>query len=67
LATGPGQILFTYLLADPRIKQHRDWFFSYLFVSVFFYTELKNIIARLAQVKEVMRERAWKVTPRASS
>jgi len=67
LATGPGQILFTYLLADPRIKQHRGWFFSYLFVSVFFYTELKNLIARLAQLKEVMRERAWKVTPRASS
>ncbi len=30
-----------------------------------FYTEYKNIIARVAQVKELMGERAWKVTPRS--
>lgn len=64
LSTGPGQAIFTYRLADKQIKERRGWFISYLFVSFFFYTEFKNLMARLAQVKEVMRERAWKVTPR---
>lgn len=67
LSTGPGQILFTYPLADQQIKERRRWFVSYLFVSFFFYTEFKNLIARLAQLKELMGERAWKVTPRATN
>jgi hypothetical protein len=33
-------------------------------VASIFYTEFKNLISRVAQVKELMRERAWKVTPR---
>lgn len=64
LSTGPGQAVFTYRLADKQIKERRGWFISYLFVSFFFYTEFKNLMARLAQVKEVMKERTWKVTPR---
>ena len=28
------------------------------------YTELKNVISRVAQIKELMGERQWKVTPR---
>ena len=38
----------------------------YLVVNVVFYAEYKNLIARVAQVKEVMGERAWKVTPRTT-
>ena len=36
-------------------------------LSIFaYYIELKNVIARTAHLKEVMRERKWKVTPRAA-
>jgi DNA-binding response OmpR family regulator/cellulose synthase/poly-beta-1,6-N-acetylglucosamine synthase-like glycosyltransferase len=67
LSAGPGQTLFAYLLAVPEIRQHRWWFWRYLIISVLAYTELKNLIARVAQHKEVMRERQWKVTPRAAT
>ncbi len=67
LSAGPGQTLFAYLLAVPEIRQHRWWFWRYLIISVLAYTELKNLIARVAQHKEVMRERQWKVTPRTAT
>ena len=35
--------------------------------ALFFYTELKNVMARTAHLKEAMRERKWKVTPRTGS
>jgi hypothetical protein len=34
-------------------------------MSFVFYAEYKNLIARVAQMKEIMRERQWKVTPRS--
>ncbi len=64
LSVGPGQVLFAYHLATDEIKQRRRWFIAYFIVSTIFYTEFKNLIARVAQIKELMRERAWKVTPR---
>ena len=64
LTAGPIQVLFAAKLADPSIKVHRSWFVLSLFGSLFFYTELKNVISRTAQIKELMGERAWKVTPR---
>jgi hypothetical protein len=30
------------------------------------YTDLKNVIARTAHIKEAMREKTWKVTPRSA-
>ena len=64
LATGPGQIVFTWILADPQQKRHRSWFVQYLWKSLLFYAEFKNLIARVAQFKELAGEKAWKVTPR---
>jgi hypothetical protein len=32
--------------------------------SILFYTEYKNLIARLSQLKEMMRKQEWKVTAR---
>lgn len=64
LSVGPGQVLFAYHLAADEIKQRRRWFVAYLIVSTIFYTEFKNLISRVAQIKELMRERSWKVTPR---
>ncbi len=64
LATGPGQIFFTYRVADPEIKRRRSWFYFYVFISVLMYSEYKNLLARVANVKEWMKEKSWKVTPR---
>jgi CheY-like chemotaxis protein/cellulose synthase/poly-beta-1,6-N-acetylglucosamine synthase-like glycosyltransferase len=63
-SVGPGQALFAYLKADHEIKQHKSWFIWYLLFSSLVYTEFKNVIARVAQIKELMGERSWRVTPR---
>ena len=34
-------------------------------MSIFFYAAYKNILARVANVKEFMGEREWRVTPRS--
>lgn len=67
LSVGPFQTWFAYRRADPEIRQHKRWFWRYLVVSSIYYTEYKNIIARVAQVKEFMGEVDWRVTPRSSS
>jgi len=66
LSVGPGQALFSYLKADKEIKRHKSWFWQYLLFSSVFYTEFKNIIARIAQIKEIMGERSWRITPRTN-
>ena len=63
LSSGPGQVIFAYLLATPEVRQNRRWFWIYLLIGPF-YSEFKIIIARVAQIKELMGERQWKVTPR---
>lgn len=65
MGTGPGQLIFISRLADPQIRQRRRWFWWYLFICIVFYTEFKNLIGRVAQVKEIMGERVWRATPRA--
>lgn len=67
LSTGPGQILFTYRLADPALKQHRSWFWFYVATSTLFYAGLKNAWNRIAHYKEWRGETAWIVTPRVSA
>lgn len=63
LSVGPGQALFAFRLGDPSIRRHWTWFVWYLIAGLA-YTEFKNVITRVAQVKEAMRERDWRVTPR---
>jgi cellulose synthase/poly-beta-1,6-N-acetylglucosamine synthase-like glycosyltransferase len=67
LSVGPGQVVFAYLNAHPSIRRHRRWFWAYLLIASVFYTEFKNVIARVAQVKELTGDRAWRVTPRVAS
>jgi cellulose synthase/poly-beta-1,6-N-acetylglucosamine synthase-like glycosyltransferase len=64
LSNQPAQICFAYRLADPEIRRRKGWFWFYLGASVLFYMEFKNLISRVAQIKEMMRERRWVVTPR---
>lgn len=65
LSNQPAQICFAYRLADPEIRRRKGWFWFYLGASVLFYMEFKNLISRVAHVKELMREHRWIVTPRA--
>ncbi|MGY1814791.1 response regulator [Blastococcus sp. SYSU D00820] len=65
-SVGPGQTVFARRLAAPEIRRQRGWFLRYLLISSLFYTEFKNVIARVAQIKEFTGEREWKVTPRAT-
>ncbi len=65
LSTGPGQTAFAYLRAAPEIRRHKRWFLGYLLASSLYYTEFKNQVSRVAQLKELFGERAWRVTPRA--
>ena len=65
-SAGPLQVWSAWKLAHPSIAQHKRWFVMFFFSSMFFYTEWKNVIARTAHLKEAMREREWKVTPRSS-
>ncbi|MBC6445588.1 glycosyltransferase family 2 protein [Actinokineospora xionganensis] len=67
LTAGPVMVLFAYRLAAPEIRRRRRWFVAYLVVSTLFYTELKNLISRVAHLKELMGERQWIVTPRERS
>ncbi len=66
LSVGPGQAFLAYLRAEKEIKDHKSWFLWYLLFSSVFYTEFKNIIARVAQIKEIMGERSWRITPRTN-
>jgi len=65
-SVGPLQTVFAYKLADPEIKQHKKWFWGYLLFTTPFYTEYKNLISRVAHIKQFMGESDWRVTPRSA-
>lgn len=62
---GPITVIATYGLAHPSLRKPW-WFIQFLFFSLFFYTDLKNIICRVALVKQIFRETGWRVTPRSA-
>jgi len=62
---GPGMTLMAYKLAHPTIKR-RWWFMQYVIFSTVIYTEAKNVIARVAHLKEALGESSWRVTPRSA-
>ncbi|MGW9429325.1 glycosyltransferase [Streptomyces decoyicus] len=66
MAAGPVQALFAWRLAVPELRGRGAWFWSYLFVSTFFYSHFKNMVARQAHLKEALGDRQWRVTPRAA-
>jgi len=62
-STGPGLTCLSLLVAAPEIRCRRRWFFFYRAV-VYPYSSFKNLVVVIAQIKELMRERQWVVTPR---
>ena len=63
LGTGPGQVYYLMKVGHPSIMQNRRWVLQYLLFAPF-YSEYKNLIGRVAQLKEIMGERIWRTTPR---
>jgi len=66
LSVGPFQTFFAWRRSAPEIRRHPSWFLAYLVFSSIFYTEFKNVIARVSHIKELTGERDWRVTPRSS-
>jgi cellulose synthase/poly-beta-1,6-N-acetylglucosamine synthase-like glycosyltransferase/CheY-like chemotaxis protein/GGDEF domain-containing protein len=64
-AVGPGMTLVAYKVSHPSIKR-KSWFLQYVVFSTLIYTEAKNVIARVAHLKEMMGESSWRVTPRSA-
>lgn len=61
------QTWVAWLLAHPSIRSHKKWFFVFALVSSIAYAELKNVIVRVAQVRDLTGQEAWIVTPRAAA
>ncbi|CAI5963344.1 unnamed protein product [Closterium sp. NIES-64] len=64
---GPAQVVAAYFVSAKSIRKRSLWWWMYIVFSMMFYTEFKNVIARVAHIKEFMREKAWMVTPRILS
>ena len=64
--SGPVQTVAAWRLAAPELRRHPRWFVSAAFLNLFFYTELKNLIARVAHLKQLRGEHQWVVTPRTA-
>lgn len=62
-SVGPSQTLFAWWMAAPDLRTRPCWFLRYLAVSVF-YAEWKNVVARVAHLKELTGQHSWVVTPR---
>jgi cellulose synthase/poly-beta-1,6-N-acetylglucosamine synthase-like glycosyltransferase len=66
LVSGPVQTLAAWRLATPELRRHPRWFLFAAVANLFFYTELKNLIARIAHLKQLRGEHQWVVTPRTA-
>jgi cellulose synthase/poly-beta-1,6-N-acetylglucosamine synthase-like glycosyltransferase len=65
-SAGLVQAWTAWRLSAPELRKRGRWFVLYGLVSQLFYMEYKNIVTRTAHLKEGMRERRWKVTPRST-
>jgi cellulose synthase/poly-beta-1,6-N-acetylglucosamine synthase-like glycosyltransferase/FixJ family two-component response regulator len=66
LTTGPTQAMMVFCVAITEIRRHKWWFAFYIVASFLFYANFRNLIASIAQVKHLMRERNWQITPRTT-
>jgi cellulose synthase/poly-beta-1,6-N-acetylglucosamine synthase-like glycosyltransferase/DNA-binding response OmpR family regulator len=65
-SAGVMQSWTAWRLARPELRRRKRWFAVFALSSFAFYTEYKNVMTRTAHLKEAMRERQWKVTPRTA-
>ncbi|MEV4420304.1 cellulose biosynthesis cyclic di-GMP-binding regulatory protein BcsB [Patulibacter sp. NPDC049589] len=66
LIAGPLAAIMTYKVAlESQRRELRPWFYAYAFGSLF-YTTAKNTVAMVATVRELLGQRGWIVTKRAT-
>ena len=64
--SGPLQTAAAWRLATPEIRQHPWWFVGAGLANLFAYNELKNLVNRVAHLKQLRGEHQWVVTPRTA-
>lgn len=62
---GPFQTWVAYRTTPVAHRGPVSRYVVYGLLSILAYTELKNVVARVAQVKQLAGERAWVITPRS--
>lgn len=62
--SGPLQTFAAWRLATPEIRRHKGWFLGAAIANALVYTEAKNVVARVAHLKQLRGEHQWVVTPR---
>lgn len=65
--SGPLQTLAAYRLAEPGMRRHRWWFVWSGVANLVAYTEAKNLVNRIAHLKQLRGEHQWVVTPRTAA
>lgn len=65
LSTTLGQLIFGWLNATATMRRRPWWFLLYLLVGPF-YSEWRNVVSRVAHIRELSRTRDWVVTPRGA-
>lgn len=65
--SGPLQTAAAWRLAAPEVRRHPWWFVGAGLANVLFYTELKNLVNRVAHLKQLRGEHRWVVTPRTAA
>lgn len=64
ISVGLLYAVLAYRLGYPSIRAQPSWFCTYFWTSGLPYTELKNLIIRISQIKDLSGERTWRITPR---
>lgn len=62
---GPVTAVFAFSLCHPSLK-NPWWFVQYAIFSLVIYTDAKNVCCRVAHLKQMAGESAWRVTPRSA-
>lgn len=65
ISSGAVQTLIAWRVAVPEVRRHRSWFVWYAVANIFFYTGAKNLVNRVAHLKQIRGERVWVVTARS--
>ncbi len=65
--SGPLQTLAAWRLAAPEMRRHPRWFVVAALANLLFYTEAKNLVNRVAHLKQLRGEHQWVVTPRTAA
>ena len=63
VVTAPAQAVIAWTRALPEIRRRRTWWLRYLLLAPL-YSEWRNLVMRVAVLKELRGERHWAVTPR---